>query len=195
MNGGTYTKGVAVKLGRLAIVGFLLAMLIVPGFVSTARAKEVKEPVRRHCFSTNPILLMFTWYNAEYAFRVSNNSTIGIAGSYITLDDEDTGEDTYMSANIFYRYYPQGDAFTGFFFGARFGLNHIEVEVSEDTGEADEGTAYSFGIDIGYDWLLGESRMFYISAGIGAVRLFGGDLEGTAGTLPTVRLVQIGVAF
>ena len=188
-------KGVTVKLGRIAIVGFLFVISIVPGFISTAHAQEGDTPTPRHCLSFNPILAMFTWWNAEYAFRLSNNSTIGIAGSYIAFSDEDTGDDTYASGNLFYRYYPQGDALTGFFFGARFGINYIEVEESEDTGESESGQAFSFGIDIGYDWLLGESRRFYLSAGIGAVRLFGGDLEDAAGTLPTIRLVNIGVAF
>ena len=187
-------KGVAVKLGRFAIIGFLFVMFVL-GTFSTVLAQEGDKPTPRHCISTNPILDMFTWWNVEYAFRLNDKSTIGIAGSYMSFNDEETGDDKYMSGNLFYRFYPQADALAGFFFGARFGLYHVEVDVSEDTGEPDEGTAYGFGIDIGYDWLLGEGRNFYISLGIGAVRLFGGDMDDTAGTLPTIRLVNIGVAF
>lgn len=187
-------KGVAVKLGRITIFGFLFVSLFVLGTFSTAHAQESDETAkitRRHCFSTNPILDMFTWWNAEYAFRLNNKSTIGLAGSYISVDD---GNEKYQSGNLFYRYYPQGDALTGFFFGARLGYNYIKA-VDDDTDLRESGNAYSFGIDIGYDWLLGEGRNFYISLGIGAVRLFGGDLDDVAATLPTVRLVNIGVAF
>jgi hypothetical protein len=48
---------------------------------------------------------------------------------------------------------------------------------------------------VGYNWLLGANRNFYIGMGIGAIRLFGGDLGDSSETIPTLRLLNIGWAF
>ena len=39
------------------------------------------------------------------------------------------------------------------------------------------------------------NRNFALGLGIGASRLFGGDLEDTSAYLPTVRLINVGWAF
>ena len=51
--------------------------------------------------------------------------------------------------------------------------------------------------EIGYDWLLGSRQNVGISLGIGATRLFGGTdaLDGLSATIPTLRLLNIGIAF
>ena len=131
---------------------------------------------------------MFTWWNGEFERAVGKVITLGVSGSYITLDEDN---ETYAAGNLFSRYYPQGAALVGFFFGVRGGVYAVE-----DKNTDESGSAYGFGIDIGYTWLLGANRNFGISAGIGAVRLFGGDVpDGSATTLPTIRLVNIGYAF
>jgi hypothetical protein len=58
----------------------------------------------------------------------------------------------------------------------------------------DEGSAFGFGFDVGYSWLLGAERKFYIGLGIGATRLFGGDIDESV-TLPSIRLLNVGIAF
>lgn len=176
----------------------ILAISILTVFVllNTTIAEGAEgDAERKLVISTNPILAMFTWWNGELELKVASNSTIGVAGSYITFGgDEEDEEEKFISAAAFYRFYPQGDALAGFFFGGRFGYYNVEGWDEEDQ-ERKSGDFYGFGIDIGYSWLLGESRRFNLSLGIGAVRLFGGDLEDVALTLPTIRLVNIGVAF
>jgi hypothetical protein len=156
---------------------------------SAAAAGTESSVARRHIVSTNPILDLFTWYNAEYEFRLAPSSTIGMTGSYISIGDDDD----YKSLNGFYRYFPQGVAPAGFFFGGRLGV--YDVSDKTDGGKRESATFYGFGIDIGYAWLLGDSQRFALSLGIGAVRVFGGDLEDVAATLPTVRVVNVGIAF
>jgi hypothetical protein len=138
---------------------------------------------KTNILSTNPILDMFTWWNLEYERRIGPTGTVGLAGSFIDFEDDEN----YRSISAFYRFYPQERALSGFFFGGRLGVYNVE-------DGNDSETAYGFGIDIAYSWLLGKHEGFSISLGIGAVRLFGGDLDEST-TLPTVRLVNIGVAF
>ena len=89
---------------------------------------------------------------------------------------------------MFFRYYPQGAALTGFYVGGRTGYHRA-------SDYDDSGSAFGLGIDIGYSWLLGESRSFYVGLGLGASRLFGNDLADGSVTIPTLKLVNIGIAF
>lgn len=164
-----------------------------PAYAADAESAPAIGPP--NIISTNPILDMFTWYNIEYERRILPNSTIGLGASYVTLNDEN---DSYMSASAFYRWYPQQTAPEGFFFGGRLALTTIEDKPSEDSLDdlvSEEATVFGIGIDIGYTWLIGTQKRFALSLGIGAIRFFGGDLEDAATTLPTIRLVNCGIAF
>ena len=57
------------------------------------------------------------------------------------------------------------------------------------------GTFLGAGPDIGYSRLLGAKPNVSIALGIGAMRLFGGDLQGVSFTIPTLRLIDVGIAF
>jgi hypothetical protein len=165
-------------LGSLAVV--VLAIAPIHG-----RAQEgVRVPVEhQHLISGNPLLLLAEWFNAEYETKLSETFTVGGSGGWLNLDNAD-----YTNLAAFTRYYPQGAALVGFYLGGRFGIHNVE------SGD-DSGSAFGFGIDLGYTWLLGPSRSFYIGLGMGATRLFGLDVRGASTTLPTVRLINIGIAF
>ena len=62
----------------------------------------------------------------------------------------------------------------------------------ERTGSATFG---GLGFELGYTWLLGPPQRVGISIGGGASRLFGSDLDGATLTVPTIRLVNVGIAF
>ena len=70
--------------------------------------------------------------------KLNNTTTAGFSGGWISLDD---GDDDYVNLTGFLRYYPQGAALTGFFFGGKFGVHRVE---STD----EDGTALGFGIDL-----------------------------------------------
>ena len=124
---------------------------------------------------------------------------IGIAASYSSFEDDeddlDAAKSKYLSGYLIYRYYPSAKAPSGFYFGSRLGMTSVELEYL-DGSPTETGTAFGFGLDVGYTWLLGDNQNFAISVGVGATRLFGGDLEDDqVGFLPIIRLVNIGVAF
>jgi len=145
-----------------------------------------KNPIpHNQVISGNPFLLLGEWFNVEYERKLAPEATVGVAGSSVSFDE---GETNYKSLNGFVRYYPSG-ALTGFHLGGRLGVHR-------GTTDDDEGHVYGLGVDIGYSWLLGSRRKFYVGLGIGATRFFGGDLD-TDGRviLPSIRLVNVGFAF
>jgi hypothetical protein len=173
-------------------------------FAVSAMAQDTNLPVRKTVISLNPILAIFTWYNIELEYSATPHTTIGVQGSYITMkdqtDDDDIldikYDDTFLVGTAFIRYYPV-NSFKGFFIGGRFGIYNIEHKSDFET---QEGTAYGAGVDLGYGWLLGAEQRVSVSMGLGAVRLFGGDLDNddsddVATVLPTIRLVNVGIAF
>lgn len=175
----------------MRVASVLLVFILAVSFIVAGTAPAWSYD-RKVVIATNPILDMFTWYNGEIELAVMPTSTVGVAGTYLSLG-EDFDEETFTNASIFYRYYPR-EAFGGFFFGVRGGYYKVTVE-DDDPDTEDSGDFFGFGIDIGYSWLLGAEERFNVSLGIGAVRLFGGDLEDVTLTLPTIRLVNVGIAF
>ena len=165
-----------------------LGILLVGVIPDTVQAQDegVRTPFpHKQVISANPFLFLGEWFNVEYERKLSPTTTVGIAGSIVSFDD---GDEDYKSLNGIVRYYPSEAALSGFYLGGRFGFHQV-------TEDDEEGHAYGLGVDVGYAWLLGSKRNFYIGLGIGATRLFGGDVEEDRVVLPSVRLVNIGVAF
>lgn len=163
------------------LVVFSLASLPLPG-----KAQEgVREPVpHTSVISGNPLILLAGWFNAEYERKIAGNMTAGISAGWLDLDDDDD----YTNVSGFLRFYPQEAAFTGFYFGGRSGVYNVD-------GGEDSTTSFGIGVDIGYTWLLGPGRSFYVGLGIGVTRLLTGDLDDYSEVVPSVRLVNIGIAF
>jgi hypothetical protein len=89
---------------------------------------------------------------------------------------------------------PQGCALDRFFFGVRVGVHHVSNSDVSPSGN-DSATFGGLGFDLGYTWLLGAQERVGVSIAAGATRLFGSELDGATVTLPSIRLVNIGLAF
>jgi hypothetical protein len=168
----------------------ILALILAGGLVAPshllAQREGVREPVpHQSLLSANPLILVAGWFNAEYEHKLTEAMTFGLGGGWLSLGG---GDDDYANVNTFLRFYPEGAAFTGFYIGGRGGV----YRVSRD---GDDFTAFGLGVDLGYSWLLGPRRFFYVALGIGATRLFSGDLGGASATVPNLRLVSVGIAF
>ncbi len=175
---------------NVMIVSALFLFVLTLSPLQLHAQEGVREPVSHgHVISGNPLILLAGWFNAEYERKVAGNLTVGIAGGWLDLDDDD-----YTSVSGFFRFYPQEAAFTGFYLGGRGGIHRVNP--AHDVGGGDSSsTAFGLGIDIGYSWLLGPARAFYVGMGIGATRLFGGDLGDVSATVPSIRLINVGIAF
>jgi hypothetical protein len=173
-----------VRTRTVALVGCLLLGGI-PAKVSAQDSGSRTPVVHDQAFSANPFLLLFEWFNLEYERKISDSGTFGVVASGFSFDD---GDETYRGFSGFYRHYPQGAALSGFSLGGRLGYHRV----SDDD---DDGDAFALGVDLGYSWLLGSKRNFYIGIGIGATRLFGGDVDEDRVVIPSLRLVNVGIAF
>ena len=172
----------------------LLSAFVVAALCATQSAYAqgaLPAPVpHQQIVSANPFGLLIGWFNAEYERRLTTTTTWGLSGS--TFDFFDEFE--YRTGSAFVRFYPQGRALDRFFLGLRAGVHHVSNERPADEVDSD-ATFAGVGFDLGYTWLLGARERVGISIGFGANRLFGSELEGAAAMVPTIRLVNVGIAF
>jgi hypothetical protein len=166
---------------------------------TTLRAQTVDLPIQNNVLSINPFGFLFQWYNIEYERAFSSTASWSLGAGNISIGDEDDDEEVdYTSADVRLRYYPSAEAPTKFSAGISFGYSHVnEDDRRGETPIEREFDALSVGLDLGYSWLLGRTRQFFIGTGIGAKRLFpigGNDDEEETYGYPTFRL-SIGYAF
>lgn len=163
----------------------LVSSLIAPAVTEAQTPGEgMRLPVaHKQVVSANPFLLMAEYVNVEFERKATETGTFGVSASTVGFDDAD-----YRNLQAFYRYYPQGAALTGFYFGGRAGVHRVSAR-------DESANTFGLGFEIGYGWLLGKERNFAISVGAGATRLLGGDLDGVSPVIPTFRLVNLGWSF
>lgn len=168
----------------LAVCVALAALLCCAPPALAQSQDSTKAPVPHdQIISANPFGLMLRWWNVEFERKATGSSTWGVAASFLTAGDVDFG-----SVNALYRYYPQGAALSGFFLGGRAGLYRGWDDV-------ESGNGFGLGFEIGYTWLLGARRNFAISLGAGLTRIVAGNIEDGPSVLPTIRLLNLGIAF
>jgi hypothetical protein len=175
-----------------------LVLLAVTLCATTTRAQTVDLPVQANVLSINPFGFLFEWYNIEYEHAFNSTTSWSVGVGRFDFGDEDDGDETsYTSAEIKLRYYPSAEAPTKFSAGIAFGYSRVSDEDPGAVGP-DKFDALAVGIDLGYSWLLGRTRQFFIGTGIGAKRLFpiGEDDDDDDETFgyPTLRL-SVGYAF
>ncbi len=186
------SNNTSMKFSRLVLIG---AVAAVAG-ASPVSAQSVEGNragiARTNLISSNPIGLLFEWYQAEFEHAISPTVSLAVAGSsYEFLDDE-----TVASVDAIVRYYPSARAVRGFSLGVSGGFVGVEEDFCDAFGTPctrDDYTAFTLGIRGDYVWLLGRDQNLAVAAGIGAKRLLADRVDGIEG-LPVGRL-SIGYAF
>lgn len=181
------------KRHRVISLVSLVALAVATGFGTPARAQSAASDQagiqRTNLISSNPIGIIFEWFNGEFEHAIKPTVSLAVAGSHFGFDDAN-----YTSIDGIARYYPSARAIRGFSIGGSVG----GVRVSEDNCDGctpfDE-SAFTLGIRGDYVWILGRDQRFAVAAGIGAKRLFysENDNVGTEG-LPIGRL-SVGYAW
>ena len=170
----------------LALTAGAAAMLLASSPAhAQAQAQESTKPAVPHeqVLSANPFGIVLRWWNVEFERKLTPSSTWGASTSLLALEGSD-----FASLNALYRYYPQGAALSGFFLGGRVGFYHV-------SDESESGEALGLGFEIGYTWLLGSRRNVALSLGAGLSRIVAGDVMDGPSVLPTIRLLNLGIAF
>ncbi len=173
-----------------ACCGLFLVAVAAP---AAAQAPGTRAPVpHQQQITANPFGVIGGWFNAEYERKLAETWSVGLGGSYLSLDDNES----ISSASAAFRFYPQGAALSSFYVGPRVGFyrqqrGHVHTFTGMRVDEVNDNPESSLGVgfELGYTWLLGADRNFNVSVGVGATRLFSG------GVVPTGKLLNIGWAF
>lgn len=161
-----------------------VSAILVLGHVGAAAAQQGDtDPAASHqqLVSSNPFGFVFEWYNVEYERKITPGTSLGFTASYATPSDERIG-----AGNAILRFYPQGTAFKGLYLGGRAGAYYVD-------DADDNGVFFGAGVEIGYTWLLGKRKNWYIGLGGGVTRVFG--LSGGDALIPQIRFVNFGYSF
>jgi hypothetical protein len=170
------------RMKRIGGVASVIAAAAIVFVTSPAQAQTTDSgPRYQSVISANPFGILLEWFNAEYERVLTESTTVGVGGSWVTLDDSD-----YKNADVFWRFYLQDHVLEGWMFGAKAGV----------TNTSGEGTFFGVGFDFNRSWLMGRNDNFYVGVGFGLKRLFGmADDYDDRTFIPTIRLVNVGVAF
>lgn len=196
---------------RMPLRFFRIATMLMTSVLtlSSANAQSLSEQTRRvsagdgpaHVVSVNPFLPLFGFFSGEYEQRATPTVTFAVSGSHI-----EPNSTRYTNLDGKLRLYPNATALRGFNIAASLGIARIrDMDLydgcipSTDLDPCtlrDAFTTGSFAVEMGYQWLLGPSRVTAISVGGGAKRYLGGDNKyvGISRVLPTLRLT-VGYAF
>ncbi|MEQ1692958.1 MAG: hypothetical protein ABMA00_16840 [Gemmatimonas sp.] len=148
--------------------------------------------------SANPFLPLLGYFAAEYEQRVSPSVSLAVSGSHIKPDHT-----KYTNVDAKARLYPSETALRGLNIAASLGIGRIDARDDYDCGIL-TGTCVlpkpfttgSFAIEVGYQWLLGPSRVTAVTLGGGAKRYLGAEskFDQIDRVIPTLRM-SIGYAF
>ncbi|HEU4630267.1 MAG TPA: DUF3575 domain-containing protein [Gemmatimonadaceae bacterium] len=171
----------------LAVLLLAAPLLTAPAALAAQEAPTRKSQV----VSINPLALVLTGISGEYEHRTGSETSVALGASLWSLDDFD-----YSSVDAKFRFYPSGTVLQGFSVAGTAGYTHAKgallcLDACDETSEA-----IGAGVELNYQWLLGRTRSFATTVGVGAKRLFyvSGDSDGASTGVPTIRL-SIGYAF
>ena len=174
---------------RIHSASFVVAVVIlIFGFSGPPlNAQQSTESGTQQVFSANPFGLLLEFFNAEYERVISETSTAGFGGSTISVDaEEQEGNERYTNADVFWRFYPSGTPLIGWAFGVKAGITTV----------TDHASYFGYGFDLNRSWVLGPDDNFYVGVGFGLKRLYGaGDEDFELQFIPTIRIVNVGIAF
>jgi hypothetical protein len=174
-----------------AVCGILLAATVLLGSPGSGAAQEgLPRAGARNTINGNPVLYLFEWFNLEYQHVSNPQASFGLTGEYFGWDDSDAMWSLMGSL----RFYPQEQAPEGFFLGGRVGAisqRYYDWESGPDEYAWDTNPGIS--LEVGYDWLLGSEKSFYLSFGGGITRVLG-DSRGED-FWPILRIANVGWAF
>ena len=178
-----------------------LALAVLTLGAAPAMAQSTSPPTPTTVLSIQPLSAMFNVYAAEAEHTISPNTTFGAGVTYAGGGAIWDGVHI-LSTDVKLRFYPEGHPLRGFALGGQLGYTSI----SDDQASYDFNTnSYTktttsgptFGVSLDYNWLLGQSRSFYIGLGLGAKRIFAKDDVGNdhySLAYPTGR-ISVGFAF
>lgn len=180
---------------HLSFAPFVIASLLLSNAAAAQTGVPDQKTPRVNIVSTNPVGILFEFYNGEIEHALLNTASVAVAGSHVTYD-----RNAYTTGDLILRYYPSARAVRGFAFGVSVGFARATTDEycgyqCVDARTQTHDNAFTVGVRGDYIWILGSDQRFSVATGVGAKRLFysSGDHSGSEG-LPIGRL-SIGYAW
>ena len=130
----------------VAVLVTLLVTLATTGFAQESTAGPSAD--YSQVISANPFgWILVPWYNGEYERKATERATIGLSGARLSWGD---GSGGFYSLNMAFRYYPNGNAFRGFYLGPRVGVFWVSQEEDDIGTDEDRGPHLGLGFELGY---------------------------------------------
>lgn len=185
------------------------AALLLATSTSIASAQSLADQSRSSdgptsVISANPFLPLFGYFSGEFEHSIKSSVAIAVAGSHIKFDNG-----RYSNLDVKLRLYPTERGLEGFNVAASLGIANIKDDGGYyadcvfdpvtpsvcQSGKERFGTG-AFGIEMGYQWLLGPTKVMAVAIGGGAKRYMASKekFQFTQQVVPTLRLT-IGYAF
>lgn len=180
---------------RTRLLASALASTIALAALSADALAQAPSHGKQQVISIQPLSAMLTVYAGELERALSPTWTLGVGATHWDLDEDDA-DAAYLSGDLKLRYYPSGEALSGFSFGGSVGMTRVSEENDLD-GSTASATGPTIGTMIEYSWLLNAQRSFYIGLGAGVKALFIDEDEfddDVTLRYPTVRF-SVGWAF
>ncbi len=181
---------------------YLVALLLVSAPFRNLSSQTLAQQTRQSAssptriISANPFLPLLGYFAAELEQRLSNAASVAVSGSHIEPDNA-----RYTNVDLKGRLYPTERGLHGFNMAASLGFARIrqteDFECAAEPCPAPKAfSTGSFAVELGYQWLLGPSKVTVVSVGGGAKRYLGSDDKFTSinRVMPTLRL-NVGYAF
>ena len=193
----------------LRVSAVALTMALPFARVSAQTLAEQTQPALRRTpspsrvISVNPFLPLFGFFSGEFEYQFAPSVSIAVAGSHTEPFDA-----TYNNLDAKIRLYPSQTGLRGFNLASSLGVARIRdqspfcvagdplIDVICPTPKP--FSTGSFAVELGYQWLLGPTRVTAVSIGGGAKRYLGSDKKfsdtSVNRVIPTLRL-NVGYAF
>ncbi len=193
---------------RASVLALAVALPFARGSAQTL-AEQTQPSLRRapsptRVISVNPFLPLFGFFSGEFEYQFAPSVSLAVAGSRTEPFDA-----TYTNVDAKIRLYPSQTGLRGFNLASSLGFARIRSNSLDLCAEFNPLSSVaceqpkpfstgSFAVELGYQWLLGPTRVTAISVGGGAKRYLGSDskFDGFSVTrvIPTLRL-NVGYAF
>lgn len=193
------SRGHVMRAGIAAALGIVLSTIPAQSLAGQSRGVGPSNIV-----SANPFLPLFGYFQGEFEHFLRSSVAVAVAGSHIKF-----GNEKYTNLDAKVRLYPTERGLEGFNVAVSLGVANIK----DDDGSYGDCVfepepappcpliyqkfgAGAFAVEMGYQWLLGPSKVMAVSVGGGAKRYIASKekFQNTEQVVPTVRLT-IGYAF
>lgn len=171
----------------------IVALTVLAGVAAPVAAQSAQSDQagasRTNLVSTNPIGVIFEWFNGEFEHALNSTSSLAVAATRFDFE-----EFNYTAIDGIARYYPSARAIRGFSIGGSVGALMAADDNCTSCDDVNEN-AFTIGVRGDHVWILGRDQRFAVAAGLGAKRLFFGDGENSASTFLPIGRLSIGYAW